>query len=246
MAIEGLSFIDALYFTVVTVATVGYGDIHPTTAAGKLLAIVVIVTGVGTFLGVFANATELLLVRREERLRLERVSMVVGLFMSEMGVQMMRLIRGADPDAGELEAELKVNAKWTDSRFDEVCHRLGSHRYALDSSAIPFDRIRDFLRENSNLLLRLLENPNLQAQEAFTDLLRAVFHLREELLSRPDFTGLPDSDREHLALDVKRVYGLLVGQWVRYLGYLRERYPYLLSLALRTNPFDRDASVIVR
>ena len=47
---EGLSLPDAIYFSIVTVATVGYGDIHPASSSGKLLAIVLIVTGVGTFL----------------------------------------------------------------------------------------------------------------------------------------------------------------------------------------------------
>ena len=32
---EGWSFVDALYFSVVSLATVGYGDLHPTTDATK-------------------------------------------------------------------------------------------------------------------------------------------------------------------------------------------------------------------
>lgn len=40
---EELSPGDALYFSLVTAATVGYGDIHPATPAGKVLAIVLIV-----------------------------------------------------------------------------------------------------------------------------------------------------------------------------------------------------------
>jgi len=63
---EGFSLTDAVYFTVVTVATVGYGDIHPATTTGKMLAIALIVTGVGTFLGVIGNATEIMLNRREK------------------------------------------------------------------------------------------------------------------------------------------------------------------------------------
>ena len=40
---------------------------------------------------------------------------------------------------------------------------------------------------------------------SITELLRATFHLRQELKSRTDCSGLPDSDREHLANDAKFV-----------------------------------------
>ena len=66
MIIEDLSLADALYFSIVTLATVGYGDIHPVTLPGKIFAIVMIVMGVGTFLGVVANATEMMLNKREK------------------------------------------------------------------------------------------------------------------------------------------------------------------------------------
>lgn len=47
MLIEDLSFIDALYLTVVTVATVGYGDIIPKTPVGRLFTMGLIISGVG-------------------------------------------------------------------------------------------------------------------------------------------------------------------------------------------------------
>lgn len=56
MLAEDLSPVDALYFSIVTMATVGYGDIHPVTPLGKIFAIVMIFCGVGTFLGVVAGA----------------------------------------------------------------------------------------------------------------------------------------------------------------------------------------------
>jgi voltage-gated potassium channel len=45
---------DALWWAVVTVATVGYGDKYPVTAAGRLVGVMVIVVGVGLF-GVFTG-----------------------------------------------------------------------------------------------------------------------------------------------------------------------------------------------
>ncbi|GAI13158.1 unnamed protein product [marine sediment metagenome] len=37
--VEGWSYLDSVYFTVVTFATIGYGDIAPVTNAGKILTI---------------------------------------------------------------------------------------------------------------------------------------------------------------------------------------------------------------
>lgn len=44
---EGWDWLDALYFSIVTMATVGYGDLAPQTPLGKALAIVYIVLGIG-------------------------------------------------------------------------------------------------------------------------------------------------------------------------------------------------------
>ena len=55
MAIEGWPFIDALYMTVITVATVGYGEIHRVSPAGRLFTMVLIFLGVGYFLYVVGN-----------------------------------------------------------------------------------------------------------------------------------------------------------------------------------------------
>lgn len=58
MFIENMSLTDAIYFSIVTMATVGYGDIHPQTDIGKILTLIIIIGGVGTFLGVIASITE--------------------------------------------------------------------------------------------------------------------------------------------------------------------------------------------
>jgi hypothetical protein len=73
-----------------------------------------------------------------------------------------------------------------------------------------------------------------------------VFHLTEELASREDLKKLPHTDYDHLAGDIKRAYVLLVHEWLDYMEHLKDNYPYLFSLAMRTNPFDQDASVIVK
>ena len=48
--VEDLRWIDSLYFCVITLTTVGYGDISPTTNAGKVFTMAYVVVGVGVFI----------------------------------------------------------------------------------------------------------------------------------------------------------------------------------------------------
>ena len=48
--VEGFRFVDALYFSVVTLTTVGYGDLAPRTDAGKLFTAAYVLVGVGILL----------------------------------------------------------------------------------------------------------------------------------------------------------------------------------------------------
>gem|GEM_PF-2128974 len=106
MATEGLSLSDALYFVVVTIATVGYGDIAPATGAGRLIAVLIIIGGVGTFVSVFATAVEGLVSRSERRARQHKINMMMGLFFSEAGTEFLDAFARLDPRAGELRETL--------------------------------------------------------------------------------------------------------------------------------------------
>ena len=47
--VEDLRWIDSLYFCVITLSTVGYGDISPDTVAGKVFTMFYVVIGIGVF-----------------------------------------------------------------------------------------------------------------------------------------------------------------------------------------------------
>ena len=106
--------------------------------------------------------------------------------------------------------------------------------------------LKEFLIARRGFLLRLLENQNLLEHETFTELLWAVFHLMEELDARRDVRALARPDCEHIAGDIRRAYVILIIEWLSYMKHLKNEYPYLFSLAVRTNPFDPKASVEVK
>lgn len=60
-SVEGWSWVDALYFSVTTISTVGLGDLSPQTDIGKLFTVVYIFVGVGIFVALFAQFARALL-----------------------------------------------------------------------------------------------------------------------------------------------------------------------------------------
>jgi voltage-gated potassium channel len=246
MFVEGLPLVDAFYFSIVTITTVGYGDIHPATQLGKIIAVVLIITGAGAFLGVVANATEILLNKRERKIREQKLNMVVGVFFSELGGKILSCFTRYDPQLDVIRKNLVVENDWSEKDFLDVRALLDRYDYKVDPQKVRLQDLKSLLEQNGYLLLTLWENPNLLEHEAFTETLRAILHLKEELLSREDLTGLPDSDMAHIAGDINRAYALISRQWLDYMKHLKDSYPYLFSHAMRTNPFDKEASPIVR
>ena len=186
-----------------------------------------------------------LLSEREKRARLEKMNMVIGVFFSKIGTRLLAFLSDFDPDLDKIRKELVVTNDWSEREFSMVRKRLRSYDYGVEIDKVDLEDLRSLLVRRSDFLLRLLENPSLLEHESFTELLRAVFHLTEELAAREDVEQLPDADRQHLCGDINRAYSLLVRQWLDYMRHLKDYHPYLFSLAMRTNPFDQQASPIV-
>ncbi|WNC17489.1 potassium channel family protein [Brevibacillus brevis] len=56
--VEGFHWLDALYFSVTTLTTVGYGDLSPKTELGKVFTILYLFTGLGIIFGFVRKLTE--------------------------------------------------------------------------------------------------------------------------------------------------------------------------------------------
>jgi hypothetical protein len=186
-----------------------------------------------------------LLGEREKRTRLEKLNMVIGAFFSEVGTKLLTYFSDFDPRLSDIRQKLVVTNNWSHEEFRDVNRRLRKYEYGIEMKKANLVALREFLLEKRDFMLRLLENPNLLEHESFTELLRGVFHLIEEVAARDNISELPASDYQHIAGDIKRVYVRLVHAWLDYMQHLRNSYPYLFSLAMRTNPFDLEASPVV-
>lgn len=56
--VEGWSYLDSVYFSVITIATVGYGDLSPQTALGKVFTIGYIFAGLGLFVAAASSIAD--------------------------------------------------------------------------------------------------------------------------------------------------------------------------------------------
>jgi len=184
-----------------------------------------------------------LLIYREKQAILKKLNMAIGTFFSEVGSDLLKKCSSFDQDVSKISQHLIVSNDWSDKKFSRVKHKIKKHDVSLNSKKGDIDEIKSFLIKKRQFLLNLLGNPNLLEHESFTNLLWAVFHLTDELGHRTSFNKLSDIDCQHLSGDIKRAYLQLILQWLDYMKHLKHDYPYLFSLAMRTNPFDRDVTV---
>jgi hypothetical protein len=174
------------------------------------------------------------------------MNIIIGVFFSETGIELLKYFIDYDSHADDIGRDLAITNDWSSNKFLSAKNMIKNYSYEIDRTKVDYEVLHEFLQEKSSLFLRLMENQNLLEHESFTDLLRAILHLKEEFLSRDDFRALPETDLSHLAGDIKRVYSMLAPQWLDYMRYLKDNYPYLFSLAVRMNPFNKQRSPVVK
>ena len=182
--------------------------------------------------------------RDKEALR-QKMNMVIGVFFSEVGTVLLRDGYAFLMEKEPLAERVRISPTWSDREFRELAAFLDKSQLQMNSALCDLAELKELLVSRRTFLLGLLENPNLLEHDGFTDLLWAVFHLLEELEARRSFEGLPQADLDHLSGDIRRAYVHLLSQWVIYLKHLKDDYPYLFSLAVRNNPLNPEARVVI-
>jgi len=187
---------------------------------------------------------ERVLARREKQNKLQKLNMVVGAFFSEVGTYLLGDLLKHFDNQSDISSHLNIAESWAKKDFRKAAEFAYHLNVELDCRQIDLGELKSFLAQKRQFLLTMLGNPNLLEHDRFTDLLWAVTHLDEELEARPSVSNLPERDLEHIAVDIQRLYDHLASEWLDYVEHLKNNYPFLFSLVLRTHPFQERASPI--
>jgi len=121
--LEPLTLLDSLYLTVMTVTTVGYGDVHPVSRAGRAFASVFMLVSVGTVGFLLSTAIQALvqseiIVAYGQRRRHREINKLRNHFIicgaGRVGLRIIRELRRADVPFIVIERDAQQVASLTD------------------------------------------------------------------------------------------------------------------------------------
>lgn len=99
-SLEGWRWLDSLYFSVMTLTTIGFGDFVPTTDSGKIFTIMYVFMGLGILIG-FINATG----EYFRKQQIERISLRSQTFLWDSGNHLKEMERDILENIKESEEE---------------------------------------------------------------------------------------------------------------------------------------------
>lgn len=176
--------------------------------------------------------------RREKQEKFRKMQVVISAFYSDVGSSLIQNLSRFNTNFQILKEEFGFEQDIIHPEKERKLNFVNNFDYVMDSRAGDLADLKNFLVAKKPYILRMFENPNLLEHDRFTDMLWSVYHVLDELENRDSFIGLPANDMNHLSLDLKRAYQLVIKEWVEYMIHLMKEYPYLYSLAKRKNPFS--------
>jgi hypothetical protein len=181
----------------------------------------------------------------ERKSHLKKLNMVIEVFFSEYGKHLLVYLSKFDKNLHKVNDLIIDKGESCDIDFKSAFKAIKTYKADIEIDKINLSKLANFLQDRRRFLVNLLQNPSLLEHQTFTETLMAIFHIAEELVAR-DLNNLSEEDIEHTKNDIERAYNKLASQWLSYMQYTKEHYPYFFLYAMRTNPFDENASWLER
>jgi voltage-gated potassium channel len=194
---EITDLITALYYALVTMSTVGYGDITPQTAESKLFTVSIIILGVAVFATsltaviapMVSNSLQKIVNRKASRMKRENHFVVIGngslaintaRELQRRGHPVTRLLRSAPEDAETRDGGMDIVVG--DPNSTEVLKEAGAHR----AQAVLAMMVDD--SENAFVILAVKE---LGGKARTVAAVNDAAHLSRVKLAQPDVVISP-------------------------------------------------------
>ena len=170
-------------------------------------------------------------------------------WISEIGDELLETFTKINASSDEIIKNLENIENWSKKDYQNAYKHLETNGVTFNPSIkeeeIPtyINELKDVFKGKREFLMGLLENPNMLEKDSFSNLILAIFHLEDELKYRTQPEEVDMSDFRHIIGDIDRVYSRLTLEWIKYLEFLNKHYPYMSSIALRTNPFNPNKDI---
>lgn len=172
----------------------------------------------------------------DNRKKIKKINVIISTFFIEIGVPIISTISKFNGNNDILFEKISIK-EMSSKEYNKLIKEVKEFRFDIYAEPSKLDELYSTLRNYKDAMLNLLANPNLLEHDSFTDMLWAVFHVIDELQTRGEFDKQDKDDIDHLSNDILRAYTALIIEWVGYMNYLQNEYPFLFTLALRKNPF---------
>ena len=172
----------------------------------------------------------------EQQKKNKKINVIISTFFTEAGMQIMTAMSEFNRNHTELSNIIKTNDLKKNNE-NQMRDLVKSFKYDMYADPEKLVKLAELLAERKSFMLSLLENSNLLEHDSFTDMIWAVFHVADELQNRGDLTILPEADIKHISNDLLRAYPALIQQWIGYIVYLRDEYPFLYEAAKKRSPY---------
>jgi hypothetical protein len=173
---------------------------------------------------------ERLLKSADQQKNAKKINVIISTYFTEAGSLIMKAMSEFNRNNTDIAQIIEENEirKISPKQAQKM---IASLKYDIYADPEKLGSLASVLADKKIFLINLLENNSLFEHDSFTDMLWAVFHVADELQSRGDLKTVPADVIDHLSNDLLRAYPAMVKEWIGYIFYLRQEYPFLYQAA---------------